>query len=303
MPSEQPDRLIVDWGTSNFRAFAVNDAGRVLNDIELELGLLKVENGAFAEALQGSLHTWLGAHYQHLPVYMAGMVGSAKGWVNVQYVDTAAGCSELAQKAHCFQLPWGPEARIMPGVRHKQQSDIYDVMRGEEVQLLGLDELCQSREFHAILPGTHSKHAHIRGNKIQTFSSYLSGELFAVISQHMLLGKGLELSELGQHNSAFFKGLDDGLATEQLSNCLFRTWTHRLFKQLDEKTAPDYLSGMLIGNELKTAKAKHYYIVGSSKLSQRYQLACKHRGLDSDIINGNDCFLAGMQRLIKESQS
>ncbi|WP_096084619.1 2-dehydro-3-deoxygalactonokinase [Agaribacterium haliotis] len=294
--------LIVDWGTTNFRAFQLDSDANVLGVIERPLGLLQVEQGAFAHALENVLSDFL-PDYQSIPVFMAGMVGSAKGWVNVAYVPTAASLADLARGACEFILPWGAKATIVPGVSCEVQSAVFDVMRGEEIQIFGLANLVGKSEFNAMFPGTHNKHVHVVDNKIQSFASYLSGEMFAVVSENMLLGKDLHLDELGKHNGAFLRGVDDGFASSALSNTLFRTWTQRLFNHLDELNAADYLSGVLIGNELKQAVAAHYYLVGGASLCNRYELACSHLGIHSTTISGNDCFLAGMAQLIQEKQN
>lgn len=288
--------LVVDWGTTNFRAFAIAANGQVIDQVEHHLGLLQVKDGKFADALQSVLAPWLPG-YASLPVVMAGMVGSLKGWVNVAYAETSAGADDLLHKAHRFTLPWGPSACIVPGVSHQLEDGVFDVMRGEEVQLIGLAELESKTDFYAMLPGTHNKHVQFSGGKISAFRSFLTGELFSVLSEHMLIGRGLDKQQLGKHDQAFIQGVDDGVATSQLSATLFQCWTHRLFKNLNEQEILDYLSGMLIGNELKALQSKHYYLVGGSGLCKRYQQACMHLAIDTTIVSGNDCFITGMNSL------
>ncbi|WP_440877346.1 2-dehydro-3-deoxygalactonokinase [Thalassotalea sp. PLHSN55] len=293
----QVSYLVIDWGTTNFRAFALSASHKVIDIKELNLGFLSVENGKFAETLQEMLADWL-PEYQHLPIYMAGMVGSKKGWVNVPYAATQVNPAQLVESAHKFQLPWGPQAVIMPGVKHQLPNDRFDVMRGEEVQLFGLNNLINQSEFTAILPGTHSKHALMRNNKIIQFSSILTGEIFSVLSKHLFLAKDV-VSDIEFDQQAFLKGVAESKGAK-LTNSIFLTWTHRLFDQLNEQQVPDYLSGMLIGYELQDLQAKQVYLVGGDKLTHRYQLACHHFGIESIPMSGNDCFLEGMNILIQE---
>lgn len=93
------DWLIIDWGTTNFRAFAMRNDGTLIEKIEKNLGLLQVKDNQFADELASVLHDWLG-EYQHLPVMMAGMVGSAQGWVDVPYVAAPVTLEQLAQQCH-----------------------------------------------------------------------------------------------------------------------------------------------------------------------------------------------------------
>ncbi|MBU2881218.1 2-dehydro-3-deoxygalactonokinase [Psychrosphaera sp. B3R10] len=310
---EQIHHLIIDWGTTNFRAFAMSDTDQLIETKEAPMGLLQVPNNEFATALEALLNDWLD-DYKSLPIYMAGMVGSMKGWVNVDYAHAPVSAPDLVAKAHVFALPWGPQAVIIPGVCYgyrdlldsraaeKSSLDIaevdkYDVMRGEEVQILGLAAQHSQTELTAVLPGTHSKHAHVVDGKLTQFSSYLTGELFDLLTKHSLLGKGLP-SDASSDNEAFIKGVDDGQSGE-FSNRIFLAWTQRLFNSLNEAQIPDYLSGMLIGMELKKLPQKHIYIVGGKGLSLRYQLAAEHLGKTTTLVAGNDCFLAGMAILIK----
>ncbi|AJR05330.1 hypothetical protein C9J03_08770 [Photobacterium gaetbulicola] len=286
--------LVIDWGTTNFRAFAMDAKGDVLDKVELSLGLLQVKEGEFASELEDVLSGWL-AEYKHLPIFMAGMVGSQQGWVNVDYASTSVNASQLADKAYRFELPWGALATIVPGVSHQSGTGMFDVMRGEEVQLFGLARLTGRLDLTAVMPGTHSKHAVLSNGELTSFSSYMTGELFSVVSKHTILARGLPENTLPLNHTAFLKGVADGQA-EQLTNTLFMARTHRLFNNIAEDEVSDYLSGVLIGNELKalTVQQKQVYLVGGSKLCARYQLACQALDIESTYINGDDCFIAGM---------
>ncbi|WP_448248473.1 2-dehydro-3-deoxygalactonokinase [Thalassotalea agariperforans] len=291
--------LIIDWGTSNFRAFAMNEHGQVVKEKTLALGLLQVKEGEFAKELQQVLSGWAEG-YESLPIYMAGMVGSQQGWVNVDYVATNIAdkvtSKTLAKHVHCFELPWGAKATIIPGVSHKAEFDCYDVMRGEEVQIFGALQKIENNNLHAILPGTHSKHAVIKNGQLTEFSSFMTGELFSVISQHTILGRGLP--EQINSNTGFIKGVKAG-QTDKLTSTLFSARTHRLFNNIAESEVFDYLSGLLIGNELKSAaKADEVTLIGGQKLCARYQVACESLGIKANYLNGDECFLAGMENLI-----
>ena len=303
----QTSYLIIDWGTTNFRAFAMSESHQLLATKEENLGLLQVQEGKFAETLAQILADWL-VDYTKLPIYMAGMVGSAKGWHNVEYVQTSVTKKALVNNVYSFALPWGAKAIIIPGICHQFDQDKYDVMRGEEVQIFGLANIIKKQNFVAILPGTHSKHAHVVDGCISEFSSYLTGEFYSILLQHSLLGKGLQNNTVFDQ-SAFAKGVEEGRSGE-LTNRVFLAWTHRLFSHLTEDQIPDYLSGLLIGYELsgsllnnketRTISDNTLYLVGGQSLCHRYQVAASQLGINTHTISGNDCFLAGMNELIQE---
>ncbi|GEA13690.1 2-dehydro-3-deoxygalactonokinase [Alteromonas sp. KUL49] len=295
-----PHYLIIDWGTTNFRAFSMTENHTLIDSIARPMGLLQVPDGDFATALEHTLSEWLG-DYQNLPIYMAGMVGSMKGWVNVPYASTPTSPRALVDGAYELSLPWGSKGVIFPGVSHSYESDKYDVMRGEEVQIFGLSNIKDKGNFSAILPGTHSKHALFEEGELTHFASFLTGEFFSVLVNHTLLGSGLSLSSECDQES-FAKGVADS-GSGLLTNRVFLGWTHRLFEQLKVEQVGDYLSGMLIGYELRECSKEFVYLVGGDTLCARYQLAADYLDIETEIVSGDLTFLSGMIRLIKEVNS
>lgn len=289
------DCLIIDWGTTNFRAFAVDINGQVITKTEWQLGLLQVENRKFAASLQTVLEDWLG-EYQQLPIYMAGMIGSAQGWVDVPYVEAPITVNRLAEKTHQFKLPWGAPATIVPGVSYQPTAGIFDVMRGEEVQLFGLQSLKNIDDFVALFPGTHSKHMYINAKTLSSFSTFMTGELFSILSKNSIIGMGLPKQRASI--TTFERGVtESGKVT--LTSQLFAARTHRLFGNFEESEVLDYLSGLLIGEELKALSSKKVYLVGGEKLCCQYQQACVFLGIQASIVNGDDVFLNGMLQIKK----
>ena len=287
--------LIVDWGTTNFRVFLMNKQGELVKNKELGLGLLQVKDNDFANALEGVLSQWLD-NYKSLPIIMAGMVGSMQGWFNVDYVETDVDTNLLAQNSYRFELPWGAQAIIIPGVMHKLSADRFDVMRGEEVQIFGAAKLIDKRLFSVVLPGTHSKHVRVVNGKITEILSFMTGELFSVITEHTILGKGLP--EQKYNPEVFLLGVKESKSAK-LTNILFSARTHRLFNNIDDSDVHSYISGLLIGHELHSLSGGHIYIVGGESLSEKYKLACSALTIAFTYVNGDECFLAGMTDLIK----
>ena len=283
--------IIIDWGTTNFRAFALNHEDELIDTKSLSKGLLQISDGAFAESLQVILEDWI-EDYKPLPIYMAGMVGSAKGWHQVEYSQTPASLNSIDDKAFRFTLPWQAPAVIFAGVSHMNDEEQPDVMRGDEIQIFGLSIIQNAANFSAILPGTHSKHISYEQNNIASFSSFMTGEMFSILLSHSLLGKEVPVTN-GFQTDVFLKGLND-VQNGKLTNKLFLNWSKRLFGQLKVAEVADYLSGMLIGYELQNVNANFVYIIGSQGLSQRYALACEALSIQAKIVDGNACFLAGI---------
>ncbi|MEG3765318.1 2-dehydro-3-deoxygalactonokinase [Alteromonas sp. 14N.309.X.WAT.G.H12] len=292
--------FVVDWGTSNFRLFGLDSEGVLLNTIEASLGLLKIKDGKFAEALEQKLEM-MTANYRHIPVIMAGMVGSASGWKEVPYVSAPASVSDIANNAVCFELPWGALARILPGVSYRAAALYCDVMRGEEVQVFGLPLLTESNNLHIVLPGTHSKHVNIESGAISRFSTYFTGELYALLSRYSSVKPPMPAQEIVDR-SAFLKGVER-TAEGALLNDIFSARALKLFGVLADHEVADYLSGILIGNELQNSMNKNIYLVGGESLCARYALAAEALHIKTHTFSGNTCFLNGIARIIKEIES
>ena len=284
-----PEWIIVDWGTTNFRAFVMNTNNQCIDTIEKKTGLLHVENRNFERVLRNNLRSWFDT-YPNLPVFMAGMIGSQHGWYEVDYIHTPLKINTIGDACLNLTTSWGSNICIVPGISHHSNQDKFDVMRGEEVQILGLKKITSQQEFFAILPGTHSKHVSISNGKLTSFSTYMTGEFFALLSEHSILGKNL--SQQINSTSAFTKGVIDS-CDSNLMHSVFMARTHRLFEQLKESEIHDYISGVLIGNEIRDIN-KTCHVISSEKLGKRYSLACDTLNKPSTIVNGNDCFIAGM---------
>ena len=284
--------IAIDWGTSNFRAWLM--AGDdVLDKRNASYGLLHVEPRQFDATLKMLLGEWIA---EGTPmVAMAGMVGSQQGWYEVDYCSLPASADSLLAHSKSFMTSWGSKAWIFPGLRKSPSGDMPDVMRGEEVQLLGLSLLEDIDNFHAILPGTHSKHARMQQRQIVDFSTYMTGELFQVLISHSLLGRGLP--DAAADDSAFLLGVEPSRRHAALSQLLFSTRTLRLSGELSAESVSDYLSGLLIGLEFSTDNISPVWLVGSAALTRRYQMAANAFGIQTRCVEGDRCFIAGMQSL------
>ncbi len=288
------DYILIDWGTTNFRAFAIDENHEVLDQIDRPLGLLNVPDGNFSQALEATLENWL-LHYKSLPIYMSGMVGSALGWINVDYVKAPCNAAELVGGKESVALPWGVKATILPGVSYEDDLQKIDVMRGEETQIFGLQELIEQDSFFAILPGTHSKHVHQLNGKITSFSTFMTGELYSILCAHSILGKGL--SEQVDDESTFHQGVIKGSQCANLIHSLFSVRTQQLFKKINDSHVLSYLSGLLIGYELKAVNQSKVYLVGGEALCAKYESACKALSIPAYYVNGDSCFVKGLINL------
>jgi 2-dehydro-3-deoxygalactonokinase len=246
----------LDWGTSALRAYLLDGAGKILDSAAAPLGILKVPPGGYPAALDSVAGPWLDAHPE-APVIACGMVGSKQGWREAPYVSCPAGLADLAGGLIEAATHRGRPVRIVPGVSLTDADGVPDVMRGEETKICGAGDGVAGRDGLFVLPGTHSKWARLQGGRITWFASFMTGELFAVLGAHSILGR---LMEGDAHDAeAFRRGVVHALAQPGgrggLLHRLFSARTLGLFDLVPRTGVRSYLSGLLIGSEAVEARA------------------------------------------------
>lgn len=245
----QPSLIALDWGTSNLRASLLGAGGTELATRRAASGVMVISERRFAEALLSLCGDWL-AGRTGLACIASGMIGSRQGWVEAPYVPCPAGLADAA--AQLVHVPFGEADRhalhIVPGLRCTGADGEADVMRGEETQIWGAD---LPQGSCCVLPGTHSKWAWLgEGGRVLAFETHMTGELYAVLTQHSILGRLMDLSAVPVP-AAFDDGVRLGLRqTAQLLHTLFAARTAGLVGRRSPQELPDFLSGLLVGAEL-----------------------------------------------------
>lgn len=274
--------LALDWGSTSLRAFLLGPGGKVLAERSNGKGASTLSGAtAFAAALDGIAGDWLAAH-PRLPVLACGMIGSQHGWRDVPYAACPANASALA--AGMLASP-GAEICIVPGMLYDDGALPPDVMRGEETQVVGALQLQPAlRDASCIvMPGTHSKWAQVNDGRLMRFATHMTGELFAVLRTHSVLGRLMGNSEaFAEH--AFVAGVDAARDYGHLgmSHQIFAARTLGVTGRAPASDLADYLSGLLVGHELRAGlgwrdaaglASAPLALVGSQVLCQRYALA------------------------------
>jgi 2-dehydro-3-deoxygalactonokinase len=277
-----PTALVaVDWGTTSARAYRLDADGMVQDRRSVALGVKHVRDGRFEAALAKLLGEFLD---DAAPRIACGMIGSRQGWVEAPYVDCPASLTALADRV--VQAPHDL-LTIVPGVATRDAAGIPDVMRGEETQLLGAIGTGE-RGVLAVLPGTHSKWARVEHGRIVDFTTFMTGELYGVLIDHSMLGR-LAGHEPGRFSrDAFSRGVARGLADGALAHDVFGARTLSLTGALESEHVADWLSGLLIGREVRDARAwalragiepSVVRVIGTDTLVERYELAMTDAGM------------------------
>jgi 2-dehydro-3-deoxygalactonokinase len=294
LPATEGSAMIaIDWGTTHLRAYRLGADGDILARRAQPTGIMAVPEGAFADTLAGVLE---GFEEDDGPVLMSGMVGSRQGWIEVPYRDCPARLADLASGLGRVTFGQDRVAFICPGLACRDADGIPDVMRGEEVQIFGAMAAGGAAVATVCLPGTHSKHARLRDGAIESFTTHMTGEVFALLRGHSILGRTMQ--EGPPDFAAFDEGLHRAGQAGGLLHHIFGVRTRLLMGELGAPSLADYLSGILIGHEIARAPmAGPVLVVGAPELAARYLRACEHFGLAASAIDADTATTRGLHAL------
>lgn len=278
--------LAIDWGTTNRRVYRIVDG--VVAATERDAKGVTATKDFPAELAM------IRQRFGDLPVLMAGMVGSTIGWREAAYVPAPAGLAALGDRL----LRIDDRTAIVPGVSYRDDRRA-DVMRGEEVQLLGAIAAAMApADAMLVQPGTHCKWVEMRGGEIARFTTAMTGELFALLRHH-----GILAAQLGAEvtaGPAFLEGVRDGAALD-LAASLFGIRAAKLLGLRDDADAASFASGVLIGSDVAARIAAtdfdHAHILADPQLGTLYVAAIEAQGRSATLVDSHAAFVAGITRL------
>jgi len=315
--------ILVDWGTTNFRAWLVTADGAVVDHRDAAMGIMQVPDGGFPAALDRQVGAWRSAH-PGLPVLMSGMVGSRQGWAEAPYLSCPASAEGLA--GALLEVPGEGGVWIVPGVSYRSPDGRHDVMRGEEVQIFGaLEHRVRGRQVFC-LPGTHSKWASVQDGRIDWFATSMTGEVYSVMAEHSILGRLMDAAGqdgagqdaagqdgAGQDDSdlddgaafradSFRRGLELAAAPGGLLNHLFAVRAEGLFGAVPGAGLRSYLSGIAIGHEVRAMSGMArpegpVTLIGRPDLTRLYTEAIGLSGSLAQVVTSRDATLRGLSIL------
>ena len=294
MSAERAALVALDWGTSSLRGARLDAAGRVLEQRSTPHGILQVAPGGFAAVCAAAFGDWMddGA----VLCLVCGMAGSRQGWLEAPYCPCPAGFAELAER-----LAWVSPGRIaiVPGLRCERDG-VPDVLRGEETQIIGALQLTGRLDGLFVLPGTHSKWATVQNGRVTAFRTHMTGEFYALLSRHSLLAQSVA-PDAPFDGAAFDAGVGRATAGAGLLHTAFGTRTLSLFGRMEAPALASYLSGLVIGEELRAeaaAAGSHAVLVGATALTGRYARALAAVQCSSQCL-GDEAAWAGLHALAR----
>lgn len=290
--SSTPLLLAIDWGSSALRGALVTADGRVLQQRACARGMLGIAPDGFAPVFEEAFGDWM---RQARLCLMSGMVGSRQGWREAPYCPCPARFEDLLPQL-CWLVP-GCHA-IVPGLS-LDACDPPDVMRGEEIQVFGALRLLGLASARVVHPGTHSKWVRVEDGRITHFSTWMTGEVYALLRHQSVLSRSLPTEEPPADAAAFEQGLRRALAEPALLHHVFGVRTLALFDRLPPAARASYLSGLLIGEELRAQQLQRgdtLVLVGAPPLTARYGQALAMLGVSPQVV-GEAATWAGLHAL------
>mgnify|MGYP001595339226 FL=1 len=292
--------IAVDWGTSNLRAWAIGMNNEVVAELNSDRGMGTLRSDEFEAVLVHLLDPYLGD--ECMPVLCCGMVGAKQGWSEATYAKTPCAPGAVETITQIASEDIRISVSILPGV---MQTSPADVMRGEETQIAGF--IAENPRFDGTLclPGTHTKWVQISAEEIVSFRTFMTGEMFALLSQRSVLRHGVAGDEWS--NDAFIEAVEDSMSSpQQLASRLFGIRAEGLVRDQSQGDAKARLSGLLIGQEL--AGARGYWLgqdvalIGDPNLTELYNAALEKQGVIARSLGGAEMTLAGLSAAYKATK-
>ena len=284
--------IAINWGTSNFRAYKLDAAGNVEAEKSSSRGAMLVAAGGFLDALMAEVGDWVRGGEAR--VLMSGMVGARNRWKEAPYVSVPAAFDQVVAGVVRLDVDL-VDARIVPGLIGADESGVPEVMRGEETEIFG----CQGElagDTQLCLPGTHTKWVRMESGKIAAFSTSMTGDLYKAIREGTILRTCTQQEPA--EPDAFKHGLARSREPGSLAHHLFGVRTLVLTGKMLESAASSYLSGLLIGHEVKAMvlKGEQVHLIGDAALCRLYQTAL-HEFQVSASVESAGAALRGLVRI------
>ena len=295
--------IAVDWGSSQFRAYLLDVNGAIIEKIENDGGVFKKQADSFVDFLYSSCDKWFRC-VPGLPVIMCGMIGSRQGWVETAYLQCPLTVWQLSK--YLVKVPDSHDNPIfiVPGITSGSMSAFPDVIRGEETQIIGLQSKYQLDDTVICLPGTHSKWVSVSENKLNGFTTFLTGELYTAIRTTGSIQSVIRIDEFNQ--DAFDEGIRISRKRGGLSHHIFSVRSRLVSGETGHGAFSSYLSGILIGVEISAGLTfypdiDNITLIGNSTLVHQYSLAFAKFGIDTEPISSDGASVNGLWKIAATS--
>lgn len=308
--------LSCDWGTTAFRLRLVRVADlRILAETTKGRGIAETyhlwmnqanpqeRQSFYASLLEervAELSQRAGQSLTGMPIVLSGMASSSIGMKELPYQKLPVHLDGTN-----FRVEWFPRSQgknpllVISGI----QTD-NDVIRGEETKLVGCSSMLADDDVTQLIvvPGTHSKHVTVKRRKAVAFKTYMTGEFFKLLSVNSVLSTSVEKiadADEPRHQMRFREGVRTAKASGLLHGA-FLVRTNQLLQHMSKAENFYYLSGVLIGSELKEIPSDtSVYLAAGSVHHTLYKTALEELGVTvKGTMDADSALIAGQLRVL-----
>lgn len=280
------DFVAIDWGTTNRRIFLMHGDGTVVDSARDDRGVLAIASADYREEFAK-----IRGRFGKLPIVAAGMVGSSVGFREAPYSPVPADIPALARG----MVACDADVHLVPGICLREGGRA-DVMRGEEVQVLGALALGSFKGRGLFCqPGTHNKWIETEGTQITGFATALTGELFALLKTQSVLSAMLQGEVVD--GPPFRDGLARGAGAKDLLTALFEGRAGALLGARSAEDTASWVSGVLVGSDVGSRgnlTGRKVVLLSEGGLSDLYTAAIENAGGAVERIDSQRAFLSGI---------
>lgn len=290
--------LSCDWGTSNFRLYLLESKnlaclGQVSSPAGVGVLRRQIEEQgveatpfflSFLQEQVERLAQQVEENLTGIPLFISGMASSSIGIFELPYAQLPFSITGEDLVYHKIEpnASFSHAIYLFSGLQSPA-----DVMRGEETQVIGMQNNISAADAIFILPGTHAKHIRIQAGKIVDFSTFMTGELFQLTSQRSILSHSVESRPIDDQEAiSYFKQGVTLMKTGNYLETLFQARTNTLLKGFSPTQNYCFLSGIHIGYELtalqKLSAATQIVICAGDALALLYRTALNSLGISNN---------------------
>ena len=300
----KPSLVGVDWGSTRFRAYLLDETGELVDSVSNDQGIFSREQASYEEILFRNCEKWL-RWMPEIPVFLAGMIGSRDGWVETGYLSCPVSLRSLGANIIQVEDISSHPVYIVPGISTLAAPGLPDVIRGEETQIFGVMDRLKVNNLMACVPGTHSKWIQVNDSRITRFSTFVTGEMFAAMRRCGSISSLLDKSVTDSNR--FMEGVGVSQRDGGLLNHLFSIRALAVTRRKGSKSDESYLSGLLVGAEIRSAleiypEVSDIVVIGADALIHDYSLAFSGLGISVSSYTSESAFIQGLWRLARASE-
>jgi 2-dehydro-3-deoxygalactonokinase len=310
--------ILIDSGTTNSRIRLFDKkTNKIIDSEKVRVGVrdtaISGDNTNLKAQLRGGLERILTNNQLTPPdieyIAASGMITSNLGIYEVPHVTSPASIEDFASSSKVTKLEefFSITCIFIPGMKNTvkessndllAQINLFDVMRGEEVESFGLlKQFDVSGKGLMVLPGSHTKFVAVDENKSLSYCiSTLGGETLLALQKETILSSSLDKKLVESIDHEMLEAGFEAAKQHGLTRSFYHIRLLHLFTQLDENQRANYFVGSVIYNDLQALfqsideleEIKWIIIGGTNPLRKAFTHLLRYVNKGWEIIEAKD---------------